>query len=204
MNYKLKEKILELRNNGKTYKQIHDELKCSKGTISFHCKKLLNNKAIVTSNIENRSIYLPTRWHQQMQKNVKILYDYGIHTTEISDLYNLNINEVRKFCKHLKSPSFRHTTNYQKVKHRRKKIKILGVLYKGGKCQRCGYDNFFDAFEFHHIDPSKKDFTISHKCNEKWSTIKKELDKCICLCPTCHREEHILINNPKIKPSDFK
>jgi len=33
----MKEKILELRNEGKTYKQIQLILNCSKSTISYHC-----------------------------------------------------------------------------------------------------------------------------------------------------------------------
>lgn len=35
----LKIKILELRRNGKSYRQIEDLLKCTRSTISFHCKK---------------------------------------------------------------------------------------------------------------------------------------------------------------------
>jgi 5-methylcytosine-specific restriction endonuclease McrA len=34
---KVKEKILELRALGYSYKKIQDEIKCSKGTISYHC-----------------------------------------------------------------------------------------------------------------------------------------------------------------------
>lgn len=34
-----KEKILELRSEGKSYKEIVDELGCSKGTVSYHCGK---------------------------------------------------------------------------------------------------------------------------------------------------------------------
>lgn len=33
----MKEKILELRRNGLSYREIQKELRCSKGTISFHC-----------------------------------------------------------------------------------------------------------------------------------------------------------------------
>ena len=33
----MKEKILELRKQGKSYLQIQLELKCSKGTIAYHC-----------------------------------------------------------------------------------------------------------------------------------------------------------------------
>lgn len=33
----MKEKILKLREEGKTYKEIKEELNCSKGTIAYHC-----------------------------------------------------------------------------------------------------------------------------------------------------------------------
>lgn len=32
-------KIIELRNSGKTYNEIINELGCAKSTISYHCKK---------------------------------------------------------------------------------------------------------------------------------------------------------------------
>lgn len=35
----MKEKILELRSQGKTYSQIQTILNCSRGTISYHCGK---------------------------------------------------------------------------------------------------------------------------------------------------------------------
>ena len=51
----------------------------------------------------------------------------------------------------------------------------------------------------------KKDFTISQKCNHRWLTVKKELDKCICLCSTCHRELHVELHNDiKILPTNLK
>ena len=35
----LKEKILSLRKQGQSYRQISKKLKCSKGLISYHCSK---------------------------------------------------------------------------------------------------------------------------------------------------------------------
>ena len=74
---------------------------------------------------------------------------------------------------------------------RARKIKSIMVEYKGGSCNRCGYNKSYSALEFHHLDPSQKDFTLSHlkhsKINDK---IKKELDKCILVCANCHREIH--------------
>jgi len=75
------------------------------------------------------------------------------------------------------------------VAKRRKKLKILGVEYKGGRCQVCKYSKCIDALEFHHIDSSKKEFGIGDKgYTRSWDKVRKELDKCVLLCANCHRE----------------
>ena len=60
---------------------------------------------------------------------------------------------------------------------------------RGGQCVRCGYNTCLQALEFHHIDPSKKDFTISND-NFKIADAIKESKKCILLCSNCHKEFH--------------
>ena len=77
------------------------------------------------------------------------------------------------------------------VQRRREKIKELAVEYKGGKCEKCGYDKCIDALEFHHLEPSEKDFSLSEKgYTRSREKVKKELDKCILVCANCHRELH--------------
>lgn len=74
---------------------------------------------------------------------------------------------------------------------RQRKFKQQCVDYKGGRCEKCGYDKYVGALEFHHSDPNEKDFTLAHARLTSFSdTIKKELDKCILLCSNCHRETH--------------
>lgn len=68
--------------------------------------------------------------------------------------------------------------------------KKKAIEYKGGKCQKCGYDKHYGALEFHHINPSEKDCDWSKLRLKNWSKIKEELDKCICVCANCHREIH--------------
>lgn len=73
----------------------------------------------------------------------------------------------------------------------RKRAKVKAVEYKGGKCERCGYNKCINALEFHHVDPSQKDFSFSGGYNIRaWSRIQPELDKCIMVCANCHRELH--------------
>lgn len=73
----------------------------------------------------------------------------------------------------------------------RKLIKRWALEYKGNKCSCCGYDTCSQALEFHHLNMSEKDFSISDRdIKLDWDSIKKELDKCIVVCSNCHREIH--------------
>ena len=64
------------------------------------------------------------------------------------------------------------------------------VDYKGGKCEKCGYNKCIEALDFHHRDKNGKD--LKFKTIRYWGIekAKKELDKCVLLCCRCHREEH--------------
>lgn len=67
----------------------------------------------------------------------------------------------------------------------------MSLEYKGSKCERCGYNRCMEALEFHHIDPTKKDFNVSSRGHTRsWKRVKEELDKCVLLCANCHRELH--------------
>lgn len=74
---------------------------------------------------------------------------------------------------------------------RRRKAKC--IEYKGGKCQRCGYDKCQRALEFHHDRRFEKDLSkytsrgALEMCQD-WDKLKTELDKCLLVCANCHRE----------------
>jgi hypothetical protein len=76
------------------------------------------------------------------------------------------------------------------VAEARRKLKARAIAYKGGKCERCGYDRCPDALDFHHRDPTEKDFQVSTGAYRRWTLMVRELDKCVMLCANCHREEH--------------
>ena len=59
----------------------------------------------------------------------------------------------------------------------------------GGKCERCGYSNYLGALDFHHKDPSQKEFTIGNR-DFRLEQCIEEAKKCILLCSNCHRELH--------------
>ena len=89
----------------------------------------------------------------------------------------------------------------QAVTIKRRAVKKALVKYKGGKCKICGYNKCMRALEFHHLDPSKKDFHPSKCLTKSMSLLKEEADKCILVCSNCHAEIHDEIEQNKIKYS---
>jgi 5-methylcytosine-specific restriction endonuclease McrA len=86
----------------------------------------------------------------------------------------------------------------QAVQRRRKELRHKAIAYKGGKCQRCGYDRCLEALEFHHLDSSRKEFGISSRgYTRSWREIREELEKCMLLCANCHREVHAGLQLPQ-------
>lgn len=80
--------------------------------------------------------------------------------------------------------------SYQHLKNWR--TKVLFELKKAfqSRCGMCGYDKCTQALEFHHLDPSAKDFAISSGTKNNWSLLVSEAQKCVLLCSNCHREVH--------------
>lgn len=111
--------------------------------------------------------------------------------------------------KRLKSKKYRESDKGKvrsfRVSETRRKNKLRLIEYKGGKCERCGYNKPIPgAYDFHHIDPLEKDFAISKKGETMaLSKLKIEADKCMLLCKNCHAEIHHEINEQnKIKKHD--
>jgi len=100
----------------------------------------------------------------------------------------------------IKNKKARHHTVCKKchgayVTERGRETKKKAIAYKGGKCQKCGYNRCDAALEFHHRDPSQKDEKFFLTKKRKLEDITKELDKCDLLCSNCHKEEHYGLND---------
>jgi len=74
-----------------------------------------------------------------------------------------------------------------------KRRKIKYICYLGGKCNRCGIElneENYSIFDFHHINPTEKEYVWTKLRLQSESKVIKELDKCILLCANCHRLVH--------------
>ncbi|MFH1209955.1 MAG: hypothetical protein V1663_04160 [archaeon] len=82
---------------------------------------------------------------------------------------------------------------YKKEYIRKRKISL--IKENGGKCVHCGYK--FDGnndccFDFHHLDPSNKLFSINQASLNRYAlkNIYTEVEKCELVCALCHRLIH--------------
>jgi transposase len=78
------------------------------------------------------------------------------------------------------------------VVRRRRKVKEILVREAGGRCAICGYDRSLAALEFHHVDPTQKEFQLAQQgMARSLDRMRAEAQKCVLLCSNCHAEvEH--------------
>lgn len=70
-------------------------------------------------------------------------------------------------------------------------MKIIEEKFGQLECSRCGFNESFSALDFHHEDPSSKEFYIGHLFDMVPNEERiAELDKCTLLCSNCHRILH--------------
>lgn len=93
-----------------------------------------------------------------------------------------------------------NTYEYQKLRGLKRKFEL--IEQRGGCCERCGYNKNIAGFDFHHKDPTQKEFKLDIRklSNSSMKVLMKEVDKCELLCANCHREEH----NPDLEMSKVK
>jgi DNA-binding CsgD family transcriptional regulator len=168
------ERIIELRKENKTYKEICEILGCAMSTVSYHCKM---------NNLGGHS----DRLTDERKKELQVLYDELGSIKKVSQKTGHSHETVLKYVKTNKK--IRKTTKSENVIIWRVRVKQKLVDYKGGCCETCGYNKSLRALHFHHKDPSQKDFSISGK-SLSFERMKNEVDKCILVCSNCHSEIH--------------
>jgi hypothetical protein len=87
----------------------------------------------------------------------------------------------------------RNAKNYRWQKKQRRQRKISLVRDAGGRCVDCGYSGPESVFEFHHRDPSTKDFEV-WRFSGPLAQLVEEVRKCDLLCANCHRRRHAVLD----------
>lgn len=68
------------------------------------------------------------------------------------------------------------------------------ILYseRGECCEVCNMHHSNPSFfDWHHIDKETKKYEVKTMILSNWEKVLEEANKCIMVCPNCHREEHL-------------
>jgi hypothetical protein len=90
----------------------------------------------------------------------------------------------------------------QKMRNRQmfdpKQVRQYLIDIGGGCCARCGYNEFVQSLEFHHLEPKRKESSIGDLVNrfcyggteDTFKALCSEVNKCVVLCSNCHQALH--------------
>jgi len=93
----MKDEILKLRNEGKTYNEIQKTLNCSKGTISYYCGESQKEKTIIRTRKrrENKLVRKIDSFKHRKSRNVReSVRRFNKRDNEIKGRTNKNINKT--------------------------------------------------------------------------------------------------------------
>ena len=183
---KYKKDIIRLRKQGKSYDEIKNELDCSKGTVSYHCKQ---------EGVEDIGLAASQK-ELSKEKKLQIRKTYRNHTKkETAKICDVSTSSVIKYGESKGRKVFTLEEKRKKARQRkrkdRKNQRKKAVKHLGGECEKCGFDDCVTCFDFHHKRKKEKKFTIGSKFGDlAWKKIKQEVEKCKLLCANCHRKIH--------------
>lgn len=174
--------IREMRLDSKSYSEILKKINISEDKLKKICCLLNLNKAKHNINgLDGDEI------------NKKYLELKSLK--KVAKYFNTTYDTIRKFVPTenlIQKVSLK--TKSESVIEWRQRQKIKLVEYKGGCCERCGYNKSISALQFHHLNPLEKDFSIGGS-SYSFERLKGEVDKCILVCSNCHIEIHEIERN---------
>ncbi len=96
-----------------------------------------------------------------------------------------------KYNREVWYPRNRKAHHARAAKNKQQRVIRFKELKAKLSCNHCPEDHPA-CLDFHHLDPSKKEFGISGNSvrDFSWDRILKEIAKCEVLCSNCHRKEH--------------
>lgn len=101
-----------------------------------------------------------------------------------------NAEKLRKYRRdwYHRNREQRRTKENLNSSNRRKALRAF-IISQKTKCLRCPEDHPA-CLDFHHRDPSTKEFTVCELTDYSLETVKAEIAKCDVLCSNCHRKLH--------------
>jgi len=89
-----------------------------------------------------------------------------------------------------------------KRKQNKERRQFINEYKSTCSCKKCG-DSRSYVLDFHHINPSEKEFDLGSATKYSIVKLKIELEKCITLCRNCHSEFHYLEKQQNITINQY-
>ena len=105
--------------------------------------------------------------------------------------YSEKKEELLEYQKVYREANRERITQRDREKIQKRRLDAIARL--GGKCNMCGNSFPSYVYDFHHKDPTQKDFTIGENMGVAFDRFYAEVDKCELLCSNCHRIKHYKI-----------
>lgn len=112
---------------------------------------------------------------------------------ELKKKYNISNNKLNKILhKNDEKWMSKNETQLKNIKEKMslktcKNKQLVSSLKK--PCVVCGEDDPV-CIDFHHRNPKDKKYAISCMYSLNEEKIRKEIEKCVCVCSNCHRKIH--------------
>ena len=205
--------ILELRKQGKTYKEITLAVGCSKSLVSYYCGKNQKQKNLQRQNVRKRKIKLAIDKTKSdngccecgISDSDLLVFGssklpYSTNKLNISTLLqnrlpaNVILDETNNrdtFCFNCwRKKSLKRKKVYHRPHVTRSANYIFNLKRESG-CKNCDEYNPV-ALDFHHRNANTKVMEISRAISKGWSITRlmEEIEKCDLLCANCHMKEH--------------
>ena len=187
--------ILKLFKEGLSYEKIGKQC----GVSGNYIKKLLKKNGIelpVRRKINPKETFNKGKRKKEIVKNNDNWHERknGLYCEVCGKELTGNQKKFcSKKCKEKKySQEQYHTLYARKQDKSGAEMKAEYIKKMGGCCSVCGYKKNLASLVFHHVDPSRKKFTVGARDIVRRSTksIEEELSNCIVLCQNCHNELH--------------
>ncbi len=178
MKNNVKDKILALRKEGKSYSQIAKELSCSQGTISYHCSEGGKERAKIRS--KKRTL---TREKCQCgnfkRKLATFCSECSLGILRKSKRQKILESTIESYYK-----SYTSNTKHTSIRRLARVIAEENKIEK--KCKICGFDDYVELCHIKQIKDFNKTDTISEV---------NAVSNLTYLCPNHHK----LLDTGKIK-----
>lgn len=165
----------------KEYREKHKAEISEKGKIKYQ-----NNRDVILEKQRQHYQDNKDKYKQYREENKERIKEWQ------SEYRKTHKEESREYQRKY----YQRTAEQQRQKRRSKCEEIRSLKEV---CVKCGETRSY-AIDFHHINPSEKEFDLSQIPYVSEERLVNELKKCVCLCRNCHAEYHWIYGNKPESP----